>query len=218
MVKRAVYQGLMGTIRAYQRVFLDLRVRGRENIPRGAKIFVTNHITTTDPYWVLPFFGEPVHVIIGPGYQSKVAAWVFDHFEQINAMPAQRKTVADKAVAYLRRGESVYTAPEGDLQDIERLGRFFPGVGRIYRRCPAPIIPIGLFAPREAMKAYPRLSMDVEGRVYRTVVVLRGPYFINIGAPFCPTICPELDEDADAGRISDELCERVQGLVDEVRC
>lgn len=214
---RLLYGAFVGALRCYRRAFLDLHVWGRGHIPPGPKIFVTNHVTSTDPYWVLPEYPDPVHIIIGPGYQSKLMGWVYDRFEQINAMPAARSTVVDKAVGFLNRGEAIYTAPEGDLQDPFRLGRFFPGVGRIYRRSRAPIVPIALLAPRSAMREYPRLAMQVEDRVYRAVFVLRGLYCINIGEPFSPVIHDDLDEETDARRIADELRERVQNLIFEIR-
>ncbi len=203
-------------LRAYQRLFLDLHVSGRDRIPRGPKIYVTNHITSTDPYWVLPVFTEPVHVIIGPGYQSKLGALVLDAFEQINAMPEHRQSVVDKAVGYLQGGESIYTAPEGDIQPLFQLGRFYPGVARIYRRARVPIVPIALHAPQEAMREFPRLDMVVDGRRYRTVFVLRGKYFINVGEPFMPNVRTDRLEAEDNERIMDELKERVRGLVDEI--
>lgn len=142
---------------------------------------------------------------------------VYDRFQQINAMPEMRSQVVPKAVEYLARGESVYTAPEGDLQDPFALGRFYPGVGRIYRRSRAPIIPIALLAPRRAMREYPRLAMTVDARVYRTVMVLRGTYCINIGEPFTPGVRDDLSEDEDARRIAEQLRDRVQSLICEIR-
>jgi 1-acyl-sn-glycerol-3-phosphate acyltransferase len=214
---RFVFQSFVASLRLYRRLFLDMRVTGREHIPCGPKIFVTNHITSTDPYWVLPVFGEPVHVIIGPGYQSTLLAKVLDYLEQINAMPQHRKTVVEEAVKYLQCGESVYTAPEGDIQPLFQLGRFYPGVARIYRRCAVPIVPIALAAPAASLKAWPALDMVVEGRRYRGVFVLRGPYYINVGAPFRPTIRQEVDEETENERIMGELRQRMSNLLDELR-
>jgi 1-acyl-sn-glycerol-3-phosphate acyltransferase len=143
--------------------------------------------------------------------------WLLDHFEQINAMPERRKTVVDEAVKYLSRGESVYTAPEGDIQEPFHLGRFYPGVARIYRRTGAPIIPIALLAPRSAMRACPRLDMTVDGRVYRALFVLRGPFCVNIGEPFTPLMTDGADEVMEDRRIVDELRERMGLLVEEIR-
>ncbi len=206
---------MVDAIKLYQWLFLDFRVWGRENIPPGPKIYVTNHITSCDPQWVLPVFTEPVHIIIGPGYQSKIMAIFFDYLENINAMPGHRKTVVDEAVKYLKKGECVYTAPEGDLQEPFQLGRFYPGVARIYRKSRAPIIPVALVAPRYAMKEWP-VSMVAEGRVYRTVTVMRRPYRINVGKPFTPPVTDDGGPEEDQ-RIMDELKEQMRLLVEDVR-
>ncbi len=214
--KRLLYNAFVSSIRLYQRLFLDLRVWGRKHIPRGPKIYVQNHITSTDPYWVLPILPEPVHVIIGPGYQSKVVARVLDYFEQINAMPRHRKTVVDEAVKYLKRGESIYTAPEGYVQETLRLGRFYPGVARIYRRIQVPIIPIALLTRRSAIKEHPRFRMVVEGKVYRATAVWHGLFCINVGEPFMPELTGG-EEGDESQRILDELKERIRLLLEEVR-
>ena len=215
LVKRTLYRSMVCVTKVYQKLFLDFRVWGRERIPPGPKIYVPNHITSTDPHWVLPVFPEPVHVIIGPGYQSKIMARIFDFFEHINAMPAHRKMVVDAAVAYLKKGESIYAAPEGDINELFHLGRFYPGVARIYRRTHAPIIPIALVTSRSAMREWP-MKMVVDGRIYRTILVLRGPYCVNVGEPFRPDMTEDGGPEEDQ-RVMDELKERIRLLVEEVR-
>lgn len=214
---RICYHALVTALRAYRRLFLDVTVVGRERIPPGPKIYVTNHVASTDPYWVLPVFTEPVHVIIGPGYQSRVMGWVLDRFGQINAMPAHRHRVVDESIDRLRRGGSVYTAPEGDIQHPVTMGRFYPGVAKIYRRFPVPIVPIALLAPRESLRAIPRLDMTVEGRVYRGVFVLRGPLRIHVGEPLRPVARDDVDEKDDNERIMGEIKERMRGLLSDIR-
>ncbi len=215
--KRFFYRTVLTPFRLYRKFFLKLHVWGRDNIPSGPKIYVQNHIASTDPYWVVPLLPEPVHVIVGPGYQIKALAILLDYFEQINATVAHRKTVVEKAVEYLKRGESVYTAPEGDVQKTFQLGRFYPGVARMYRRVPVPIVPIALLAPRFTVKAHPMFDMEVDGRVYRGLMVLRGPFCINIGRPFMPELRETEDETEDNLRIMSELRQRMQGLIEDIR-
>ena len=213
--KRLIYHSYAGLLKVYMRLFLDFHVWGRENIPPGPKIYTPNHIASTDPLWLLPVFTEPVHIVIGPGYQSKVLAWIFDRFEQINAMPQHRHTVVDQAVHYLNKGEAIYNAPEGDLSEPFQLGRFYPGVARMYRRSRAPIIPMVMVAPRHRIREWPFPTV-VEGRVYRTVSVLRGVFCINVGKPFTPDVTDDGGPDED-DRIMDELKERMRLLVEDVR-
>ncbi len=215
--KRLLYNTFVTSVRLYQRLFLNLRVWGLEHIPPGPKIYVQNHITSTDPYWVLPLLPEPVHVIVGPGYHLKSLSYLLDYLEQINAAPRKRKAVVDKAVQYLERGESVYTAPEGDVQETFHLGRFYPGVARIYRRIHVPIVPIALLAPRSAIKARPMFDMEVDGHVYRGITVMRGPFCVNIGKPFTPEIRETADETEENLRMMAELKQRMAGLIEDVR-
>ncbi len=214
--KRALLYSLRYPIMVYRRLFLDLHVWGRENIPKGPKIYVTNHVTSTDPFWVWPEFTEAVHIVIGPGYQSPILAKVLDAFEQINCMPAHRKSVVEKAVSYLKKGEAVYMAPEGDLQELFQLGRFYPGVARMYCRVQAPIVPIALVAPKHAMREYPRFDDVVDGRVYRMVPVLKGTYCINIGVPLQPEL-PDESPERQEEFVTTLLKQRMNELMQEVR-
>ncbi|UCE60814.1 MAG: 1-acyl-sn-glycerol-3-phosphate acyltransferase [Phycisphaerales bacterium] len=216
LVARTLYSSLVCSIRAYQFLFHNLRVWGRENIPQGAKIYVTNHITTHDSFWVLPVFTEPVHIVIGPGYDSPFIARILDSFEQINASPDHRKTVVANAVKYLKKGEAVYLAPEGDMQGPFQLGRFYPGVARMYRETRVPIVPIAVVAPKSCMHEFSRLQTVVDGRVYRTVTVLRGTFCINVGRPMMPAIPDAAPQEQDEC-ILDALKRRMESLVEDVR-
>jgi 1-acyl-sn-glycerol-3-phosphate acyltransferase len=202
-------------LRAYQKIFLDLEVCGKDTIPAGAKIYAQNHVSSTDPHWILPLLPEPVHLIVGPGYQSKIVGWILDRFEQINAMPDHRATTVESSVRCLARGGSIYTAPEGDLQEPYALGHFYPGVAKIFRRIQVPIVPVAIVAPREALRPFQRFDMKVEGRVYRAVFVLRGPLCVRFGEPFLPEFRKDVDEKEDNDRIMSELKGRLQVMIDE---
>ncbi len=215
-VKRAFYRSFVRSIRLYERVFLDFHVWGRENIPPGPKIYAANHITSHDPLHVMPVFTEPVHFIVGPGFQSSLLARLLDSFEQINALAQDGEGIVNKAVGYLANGESVGIAPEADIQEPFRLGRFYPGVARIYRKYPVPIIPVGLVAPKRCMREYPKRSTVIGEQVYRFVVVKRGTYCVNLGEPWMPE-CPAGSAAKQVLYITRGLRERIQALVEDVR-
>ncbi len=216
LVKRAFYYTFVSGIKAYQRLFLDLRVWGRETIPKGPKIYVSNHITSTDPLWFLPVPTEPTHIIIGPAYNSPVLGKLLDAFEQINAMSQQGETVVAEAVKYLKKGEPVAVAPEGDIQEPFRLGRYYPGVAKIYRLARVPIIPIAVVAPKRCMREIPSLVNVIDGRVYRMVVVVRGTYCINVGQPWMPK-CQEMSDARQTMYITRGLRERIEALLGDIR-
>ena len=137
-----------------------------------------------------------------------------DAFEQINGM--QRKQVVDAGVGYLQRGESVYLAPEGQLSKTFELGRFYPGFARMYRRCPVPIIPIALLAPRRHMRDISRLAKHLNGEEFRLVCVFRGLFCVSVGAPLLPEL-PEGDADHQDQCLVDLLRTRIAELTEDMR-
>ncbi len=214
-VKRLIYRSYVGAVKAYQKLFLKVHVWGRENIPTGPKILVSNHITSTDGGRLCALLDELLHMVNGPGYNFWITARLLDAFEQINALPAHRKTVVARAVEYLKRGETVYITPEGDIQEPFRLARFYPGAAKMYRQIRVPIVPIALVAPRRALKELP-FQITVDGRVYPIVTVLRGPFLINIGEPLLPD-CPDGTDQEQDDYIMGIIRRRIESLVDDAR-
>ena len=60
------------------------------------------------------------------------------------------------------------------------------------------------------------MQFVVDGRVYRTVTVLRGPYSINVGEPFTPKVTDDGGPEEDQ-QVADGLKERTRLLVEDVR-
>lgn len=214
LLQRTIYKSLVLGLKAYRWWFLDCRVWGNENIPPGPKIFVANHITSHE-ILLTTFFPEPVHVVVGPACKSRIVAGLCHYLEQINAMPAHRKTVIPEAVKYLQRGDSVFLNPEGDFCELFQMGRFYPGVARMYRLTHAPIVPIAVLAPKSSLRAL-RSTIEVDGHIYRTVVVRRGPYCVRFGKPFFPE-CPDGSNDQQESAILEQIKSRIEGLVEDTR-
>jgi len=183
IITESIYNLIKFGVKAYLDIFMEFIVWGKENIPSlGPKIYCSNHFSSTDPFFVITLMEEPVHMIIGPGFSVPIFKTILKWGEQINALSSHRKTVVEKAIKFLEKGESVYIFPEGDLNDQSSLMKFYTGVAKIFRGHPCPIIPIGLAAPKRDVKEKSPL-LKVEGRVYKTKTVLSGKYFANIGKP-----------------------------------
>ncbi len=180
---KTIYNLIKFAVKSYLDVFMEFKVWGKENIPvEGPKIYCSNHFSSTDPFFVITIMDEPVHMIIGPGFSVPIFRTILKWGEQINALSFHRKTAVEKAINFLKKGESVYIFPEGDLNDQNSLMKFYTGVAKIYLGNKCPIIPIGLAAPKRDVKEKSP-SLKVEGRIYKTRLVLSGKYFANIGSP-----------------------------------
>lgn len=210
-----IFRSITLAAAAYQRLFMDVRILGRERIPPGPKIFVVNHVSSTDVYWILPVFHEPVHLILGPSFQFYPLRRMLDEMEMISALPGDTRTLIESSEKYLRRGESLAIAPEGDIQKPFTVGDLQPGVAAIYRRTPVPIVPMALAAPPGHLRELP-LTHEIGGHVYRTVVAWRGRFWIRIGEPFHPEIRGTTRKEQN-DFILESIRARLQTLLHEIR-
>lgn len=160
---------------------------------------------------------EPVHMIIGPGFSVPLVRTILKAGEQINALPENRKHVIDSAVNYLSDGEAVYIFPEGELNDQVSLRTFYSGMARIYLNFPVPIIPIGIVSPRRYVKEKD-VNIKVGETVHKTLTVLTGKYYANIGEPLTFPQFEGYEDKQDATRvITETVKERIDFLIQDIK-
>ena len=213
-VARTLFRSFALSVRLYQRLFMRMHVWGHKDIPAGPNIYVCNHICDLD-YLLLSLLPEATHFVIGPGYNLPLVGRLLDAFDQINATPKHRGTVVEKSVAHLKRGESVFICPEGELREVCRLYKFYRGVGRIYLASQAPMIPIGLVAPKRCFRSLP-FKNEVDGQVYRARAIFRGPLCVNVGKPMRPRR-PEGTDDEQAEIITELVRKEIESLIHDIR-
>lgn len=209
-LKKRIYNIIKKMISIYLNIFLEFRVWGKENIPDGPKIFCSNHFSSSDPFFMITVMDEPVHMVIGPGFSVPFFRHLLKAGEQINALPENRKNVINEAVSYLKKGESVYIFPEGDLNDQISLREFYHGMAKIYLACPLPIVPIGIVSPIRYVKEIDK-NITINETTYRTLAVMSGKYYANIGAAL------RFGSDVDVKTITDRVKEEVKFLIDDIK-
>ena len=175
---------LMGS---YARCLLKFQITIVENPPEGAKLFASNHPTTTDPFFISLLTKEPVRILI--------TANVFEipvfrsYLSGCGHIPVERrkgkgKEVVALAVDYLNNGKNVGIFPEGDLSPETSTGygvlpaRY--GVARIALQSGKPVIPVGIGLEKFGIrsKEYKFSDRDTTSRW-----ITKGAYEITIGAP-----------------------------------
>ncbi len=212
---RTVYNIIRGGIKFYLKIFLEFKVWGKSNIPKnGAKIFCSNHFSSTDPFFVITLMKEPVHMVIGPGFSVPFFRKILKHGEQINASPSERKNVVNNAASYLEKGESIYIFPEGDLNSQGGLAKFYTGIAKIYLKKPVPIIPIAIISPMRYVKEKD-YNIKTEEETFRTLTVLSGKYYANIGEPLDFSEYLNL-ADADTRKIEEEITDKIKKKIEEL--
>jgi 1-acyl-sn-glycerol-3-phosphate acyltransferase len=177
-----------------------------EALPPGPKIFCANHFSSSDVHFVTTLMEDPIHMVIGPGFSIPIVRGFLSYTEQIPALTKEdRAQVVQRAQSYLRRGDSIFIFPEGELNTLDTLAPFKAGIARIYRAYPAPIIPIGLLAPRRRV----RQKMSYSAR--RPMTVVSKNYYANIGKAL--TFDPSVGEEEILSTIEGEI----DRLIDEIK-
>jgi 1-acyl-sn-glycerol-3-phosphate acyltransferase len=167
-------------IRLYALVMFKLDILREAKMPPGAKIFVVNHPSATDPFMIHLVTKEPLNVLIT---ESAFDVPVFGKFlRTIGEIPVPLENgscALDQAHQYLREGKSVCIFIEGRISPVQ--GGFLPprtGAARLALMSGAPIIPVGIYLRREIAL---RIRSKISGRQTEGYWYLRGPYAMTVG-------------------------------------
>ncbi|MDD3928810.1 MAG: lysophospholipid acyltransferase family protein [Sphaerochaeta sp.] len=193
----------------------DFQTWEEEELPPGPKIFCSNHFSSSDAHFVTTLTRDTLHMVIGPGFGIPVVGSFLGWTEQIKALEKEdRKNVVPKAVEYLRKGESVYIFPEGELNVQETLKPFRKGIALMYLAYPCPIIPIGLIAPKR------RVRNKRSRAAGRSMTVVSRNYYANIGKSMeFPEALEMAKEDKDEAcrMITDRLSSTIETLIEQIK-
>jgi len=143
------------------------RVYGRELVPEGAMVLVSNHQSYLDPITVGLAMTRPVYFIAKEDlFRIPVFGW---YIRQLNAFPIKRgaadRQVVKTALKHLRRGRPVLIFPEGSRQHNDGLADGFPGAAFIAYKAGVPLVPTAIKGtgdvrpPGARFPRFPRISV-----------------------------------------------------------
>ncbi len=144
-----MYWIVKGILAPFVRVFVRIRVEGREHIPRrGPVILAANHRSFLDSIFIPLIVRRRVTFVAKAEYfDDAKTAWFFRSCGQI---PIRREggsaseRALESATEVLRAGKVFAIYPEGTRTRDGLLHRGHTGVARLALRCNVPIVPIGL--------------------------------------------------------------------------
>jgi 1-acyl-sn-glycerol-3-phosphate acyltransferase len=166
----------------YAQFLLNMDVFWEAHLPPGPKLIVANHPSTTDPFYLLTLFPQPLSMlIIEHAFHAPLFGSIL-HFSGHIPVQAADKHAAFEAAQYrLQNGQSVVVFPEGDLSPRE--GGSLPahsGAARLALSTGATVIPIGIYLKRERARRFISKFGDKSETGYW---FLRGSYGMTIGKP-----------------------------------
>ena len=127
-------------------IAFHVKFEGRENIPKGAVIYASNHRTNADPPLVaIGSKGMMTFMAKEELFRNKFFGALIS---SLGAFPVSRgkgdMEVIDKAVENLKSGKSLMIFPEGTRSKDGKVHKGHSGAALIAARTGKPIVPVGI--------------------------------------------------------------------------
>ncbi|MBI9043672.1 MAG: 1-acyl-sn-glycerol-3-phosphate acyltransferase [Anaerolineaceae bacterium] len=180
MLRRLFYWISWPILFLYARIMLKYDVFKMESFPDGPKIFVANHPSTIDPFFLAFMVSQPVHILITDMvFKIPVAGKLLRKWGHIPVVQGEGYKALDEAIALIKSGKSIALFPEGNISPND--GGFHKprtGAARLALATGAAVIPVGIHISRERIKHVPSV---IGGRETVTKWYFRGPYHMTSG-------------------------------------
>ena len=188
------------------RAFGDLKVEGKENVPRkGALIVVSNHLSDIDPGLLNVIIPRRVQFMAKADlFQIPIVAHLFKAYGAYPIREDGREFYSiNQSLRILKHNGVMGIFPEG-AKNPDALGRAMLGAGIIATLSGAPILPVGITGT-EKMGNWLRVCYP------------KGKFKITIGEPFTPQPVNKQRLRAHVERVTDRIMESIAALLPERR-
>ena len=181
--------------------FHGIRIEGRENVPPGGCLIVSNHVSFMDPTTVGWAVAREIYYL---GRKSLFKPPFWSWFLPVcNVLPIDRDahdiSGLRRIIKMLKGGHAVMMFPEGTRSPDGQIQAAEPGAGLIALKAGVPILPVRIFG------TYESLSRHVKRLRFHPIRVV-------IGKPYLP-IGTENRKDKDIyARVSQEMLDKISQL------
>lgn len=191
---------------AYTLVGLELllhriKIEGRENVPHGGCLIVSNHASYLDPTtvgWAVAreifFLGRKTL------FKPPVMNWLLPI---CNVIPIDRdggeSSGLRKIIRMLRSGDAVLLFPEGTRTPDGTIQRAEPGAGLVALKSGVPVLPVRVFGTFECLSRHQKRLRF-------------GPVRVVIGRPYLPAVPDRSQEKQAYAPIAQEMLDRIAEL------
>jgi 1-acyl-sn-glycerol-3-phosphate acyltransferase len=181
--------------------FHRIKIEGRENVPSGGCLIVSNHVSYMDPTTVGWAVGKEIYYL---GRKSLFKPPFWNWFLPLcNVLPIDREghdiSGMRRIIKMLQAGDSVLLFPEGTRSPDGQLQPGQPGAALIAVKANVPILPARVFGTYESLSRH-------------TKSLRFHPIRVVIGKPYRPAL-PEGRLDKDAyDRVAQEMMARIAEL------
>jgi 1-acyl-sn-glycerol-3-phosphate acyltransferase len=181
--------------------FHRIRIEGRENVPSGGCLIVSNHVSFMDPTTVGWAVAREIYYL---GRKSLFKPPFWSWFLPIcNVLPIERDAhdIAGlrRIIRMLKEGHAVLLFPEGTRSTDGAIQPAEPGAGLVALKAGVPILPVRVFGTYESLSRHTkRLRFH--------------PIRVVIGQPYLPAILEGRRDKESFAPVAQEMMDRIAAL------
>jgi 1-acyl-sn-glycerol-3-phosphate acyltransferase len=212
MLNNMLYRVGRTLLLLYAGLMLKVNIHRHGRLPGGAKIFVCNHPSATDPFMIHIITREYLNVLItAKAFSVPVFGWFLRTIREIPVPLEQGGAALEDAQRYVREGRSVAIFIEGKISPQD--GSFLlprTGAARLALLTGAPVIPVGIFLRRELSIV---IKSKISGAEAKAHWYLRGPYAMTVGNPM--QFSGEVEDRQHVREVSEAIMHQIRLLAHE---
>ena len=181
--------------------FHRIRIEGRENVPQGGCMIVSNHVSYMDPTTVGWAVAREIFYL-GRKTLFKPPFWSW-FLPICNVLPIDREgrdvSGLRNIIKMLKAGKAVLLFPEGTRSPDGTLQSAEPGAGLVAIKAGVPVLPVRVFGTFESLSRHQkRLRFH--------------PIRVVIGKPYLPSVPEGQSEKQSYPGIAQEMMEKIRAL------
>ncbi|MEJ0000142.1 MAG: lysophospholipid acyltransferase family protein [Verrucomicrobiota bacterium] len=178
-----------------------IKVEGRENVPQGGVLIVSNHASYLDPTTVGWAIGREIFFLGRKTlFKPPVFSWLLPW---CNVLPIDRDghdvSGLRRIIRKLREGDGVLIFPEGTRSPDGTLQKAEPGAGLVALKAGVPILPARVFGSFECLSRHQKRLRF-------------GPLRVVIGKPYLPAVPARGKEKEAYAQVANEMMARIAEL------
>ena len=211
-IQNLLHRLLVTVVRLYTWLMLQMDILWLEPFPPGPKLIVANHPSSTDPFYLGLLSKQPVSLLI---MDALFLVPIFGAFLRLSGhIPVAQdkgRPAFDAAYRRLLRGHSVAIFPEGDLSPPEGgCCRPRTGAARLALLTGVPIIPVGIYLPRDRRRP---IGPKIAGERQPGYLYLRGKYGMTVGQPM--HFEGDVEDREHVRGVSEQIMQQIMSLAQE---
>jgi 1-acyl-sn-glycerol-3-phosphate acyltransferase len=169
-------------VRLYTSLMMRVDIHWHERPPDGAKLYVFNHPSATDPFMMMLLSRRPISIlVVASAFSFPLFGSYLRKSGQIPVLSGQGEQALDEACCLLKAGgsigifpESTYSPQDGGFREPRS------GAARLALKTGVTVIPVGIYLPQEK-SVY--ISSRLGGTPTAGYWYWHGPYAITVGKP-----------------------------------